>query len=236
MQALPSTRYCPDSYSALPAFDLARQVVDRGQESVGSIGDVICAHGLHDILGVGLLHKHFEMNRTEALVRRGATDGTLARPEMAPLHRLLPYVWKYDERASGGDWLPLEFFDSADPAISNKVALASERISLNSQFLQDAAAEMRSRKTSTIFGISILNSSFFQKTHDEIFLETTDDTRRELTVRRRPSTEASSASVTQTQWSFGGDTEMTSCSNHGSCSGHCGHCSHTKCSGHCFHS
>lgn len=232
MECAPVQLYNPEVFTALPPFESARELLPSALERIGALGDVICKHQMNGHVGVCLLHKHFEMQRHEILGRRRFHEAIVATPVVCPPHSAKAYMWKavVDEKIGRG-WYPLEFVVPDDPAEAS-----ADGVRLTFEFLRDMTATLVAANLTEIFGVSILNSRFLHSSVETGFLETSDEHARVLNLNRVQTTRLREPNITQTQWSFRPEAGDTACSNHGGCSGHCGHCSHTGCDGHCFHS
>lgn len=63
-------------FQRLNEFHLARDYLEDKRESLTELGDVICRHGLHQRVGVSLLHKHFEISENEPCASSTAMSHT----------------------------------------------------------------------------------------------------------------------------------------------------------------
>jgi hypothetical protein len=67
-------------FQRLNEFHLARDYLEDKRESLAELGDVICRHGLHQRVGVSLLHKHFEISDNELVVREFVRNLSYIKP------------------------------------------------------------------------------------------------------------------------------------------------------------
>jgi hypothetical protein len=70
--------YDPNVFDSLPDFFVARDDLDRLQKRIASLGEIVCSHGLHDVLGIALLHKHFDIFHQERIVRKRCSGALVA--------------------------------------------------------------------------------------------------------------------------------------------------------------
>ena len=106
--------YDTHQFNTLPDFETAksrpRSVLDQAQRC----GRILCRYGCHDLLAVGLLHKHFDLEPGEQLVR------TVPHPAQAyavprivkSTDEVLPWMWRFGAGVAGLGWYPLEYVEA----------------------------------------------------------------------------------------------------------------------------
>ena len=99
-------------FQRLNEFHLARDYLEDKRESLTELGDVICRHGLHQRVGVSLLHKHFEISENELVVREFDRNVSYIKPwNIDQLSSPVPYLWKAQISNGRALYYPLEFCD-----------------------------------------------------------------------------------------------------------------------------
>lgn len=205
-------------FASLPNVDGAAARLERSRDALPSIGRVLVRHGVEDVLGVGLLHRHFDLYDDEVLVESTTASGSLLRPAEASGSA---YLWAW----SAGEWSALEFLAPADGAegLVDRAAASAD----SGAFLGDFAAAVEQTGTADVFGLVTLHRPF-PDGEDEIWLETEASSERLLSQRMVPrsATHDLGGLMLQTAWRF----SDTAGNEVGMCSNHCFHCSHCSCS------
>lgn len=102
-------------FHQLPDFHIARDKMENYESKISILGGIICKYNFNDVVGITLLHKHYELAEEEVIVRRFVDDKTAyMRPEMLEdaLPKCIPYLWAYSNIPTGHyGWYPLEFME-----------------------------------------------------------------------------------------------------------------------------
>lgn len=226
--------YDPGVFQGLNDFSVARDYLGHSRDYVTELGDVICHYGLHEVVGVTLLHKHFEIAGDEMVVREFVDNVSYMTPwNVTALLRVLPYLWKAQVDGGHADYFPLEF--CAYPAgIQEEAHRDLERLEGSAGFLAAFAAALDELGLREIFGLAHLRSRDGLILGDgETLLETTDEANRILTLRPAQAQEVEGLDTTQTLWTYRpAGTRIGAVLNQGSGGVHCAaHC-WAHCSGH----
>ncbi|WP_214367836.1 hypothetical protein [Pseudonocardia sp. H11422] len=190
-------------FQRLNDFQIAKRHLDDDRDYVAELGDVICRHGLHDVVGVTLLHKHFEISDDELVVREFVDNVSYMKPwNIEELPRLLPYLWKAEVTGGRADYFPLEFCEY--PAqIRSEVEQDLQRLRDSSAFLAAFAAKLDELGLGEVFGLVHLRSrDGLVLAAGETLLETTDEERRILTLRPAQASDVEGLDTTQTLWIY----------------------------------
>jgi hypothetical protein len=194
--------YLPEMFDALPQFHLARDELEQHRRAIDEIGKIICAHGFEDVLGINLLHKHFELRSDEIIVRSFIDDSECRmRPEplSAAESWAIPYLWRYAELDGAWSWRPLEFL-----AVNATLPVDYLMLSYASPLLRRIGEHLVSQRLQDTFGIAGLYSKQgFRQRKGLTTLETTDEANRVLTVKSVPTAAIDVLEdTTETLWVF----------------------------------
>ena len=191
--------YSQQVWEGLLTFSEARR---RGRDrlsALGEIGTVICRHGLQDLVGVALIHRHFKLGGGERLVEEFREGGFRIGPSAAG--EVTPYLWKVEQTEANGDWrwYPIEFVRTAG-APTNAAELAA-RLSEEQRFLADLAATIVRLGVKDIFGLNTLHRDAVTAAPGEMLIETNDERTRVLDVAAYP-VSAGTEEISPTYWRF----------------------------------
>jgi hypothetical protein len=214
-------------FQRLSEFNFARDRLEERRESLDELGEIICGHGLHDRVGVSLLHKHFEISGDELVVREFVSNVSYIKPwKVDRLNSPSPYLWKAEINGERAIYYPLEFCDYPGH-LQNKVRRDLEIFNGASAFLTAFANKLEDLGLIEVFGLMSLRSrDGFVLGEGETLLETTDEERRILTLRLARASEIEGLDTTQTLWMYrpaprriGAVIAGATCAVH--CAGHC---------------
>lgn len=92
-------------------FQIARTILAQLGPAVTVLGDVGCAHGLQEHVGANLLHKHFDLQDGEHVVRHFEGRVAMMRPKRidSQTENVFPYLWQLAYGSHGKHFYPLEF-------------------------------------------------------------------------------------------------------------------------------
>jgi len=180
-------------YKGIPDILDAQQFSEGADTSLmNSLGKVLDGHGVSDVLGICLLHTHFDLAFDEVLVEKMMGHSTVSTPVRVdsiagPLH---PIVW----RTSDGGAVPLHWGIGRDPH--------RERIT---DFINGKGG----RKFMTIVGaecnrLGLIRASDSDKTRllkGDVLMEETDVDGRKLISHSVPAKTVTFSSI-QTAWFF----------------------------------
>jgi hypothetical protein len=219
--------YDPRIFDRLSLFRTAKTLLSRNKRYIKILGDVIVTHGLHNRVGVSLLHKHFDLDQDEIVVRTIDAPRRVAHARPTLQHTdAMPYLWKTFRDPSGQlRFAPLEFV-CGDAQESQVVDLTQYP-----SFLTGITHALAEHDLLDMFGIATTNIMKIPLGHDELMVETTDSESRTLTITPMHRSDLQINELTETFWTF---TPGRLLEGAVKCSGtHCsGHCK-SHCSGHC---
>jgi hypothetical protein len=218
--------YYPETFTGLSDFETAKQQLEIHREKVTELGSIIRNHGVHDCVGVALLHKHFELFDYERLVEGFSGDRRCCRPTtILDDSAVTPYMWKVRPNCSGASvYHPLEFLPTNDERL--KFANLSVPVVSKKEFLAEMASKLIELKLTETFGISLLHRETIARSQGEILVETTDDDERELLFSVVARGAIDPNRLTQTLWKFSETSSSALECNHCNHCGHCIHCWH----------
>lgn len=193
--------YDPAVFSALPDFPFARARLAEAEGQIDDVGGIICAYGFQDIIGLNLLHKHFELSPNEIIVRHFDADAAYMGPRAITSceQECVPYLWAYVPSAAAPGWYPLEFVAAEQVRNVGDLVL----LQYADRMLDELGAKLVERGLETTFGIAALFSRTpLQPPPGHTLLETTDEAARVLTLRSTPLELVRDADTTKTLWIF----------------------------------
>lgn len=215
-------------YSNLPDFELAKQFSEKRLVEVRPLLDVIRKHGMQQLVGVSLLHRHFAMYEDEILIRRFSENSFAIAPARASEVIAIPYVWAYSKKASSTafELFPVEFIEQSEH--THKYAEQAEKVASFEEFLRDYFAVLRDRGTARFLGLALLPKHVFKLEGDVALIEDDAPSGRLLNVNVRPKSDLESAPTTQTLWAAGPSKDLAQW-----CVIHCGIHPPSACQIHC---
>jgi hypothetical protein len=194
-----------DVFHSLYDFHIARTILQQLGPAVAALGDIICKYKLESHVAANLLHKHFDLQDGEYVVRW--TEGRYAYMSPRPVASgsdecILPYLWQLAEGHNGLDFYPLEF--ATYGAVDARAAKAEiDLIGDNTEFLTESSELLWQLGLEDIFGIAALTSRSTILLHQgETLLETTDAVNRTLTLAPTREQELGQYDTTETLWTF----------------------------------
>lgn len=192
--------YDPAVFSALPDFPFARARLAETEGQIDEVGRVICKYGFHELVGLNLLHKHFELAPHEIVVRSfEAGVATMSPWPIDTDQDCVPYLWGFVPDAADPGWYPLEF------VAADQVEHVGDLIVLQyaDAMLDELGAALVERDLQTTFGIAALFSRTpLQPPPGHTLLETTDEANRMLTLQPAPEHVVATSDTTKTLWIF----------------------------------
>lgn len=187
-------------FSSLNSFEKARELLPVYKPKLSEIGVLLCQHGLEKQLAVCLLHKHFELDPNERLVKDFVEDGAVVLPTMLSSElKLIPYVWKFDfaSDVQGFNYRPLEFLRLDEK--TERFQRASRIFEHWPAFLTEASEYLQAHGLESIFGFSLLHVDAIGE--DEVWLEETNSRNRTIKLSAGPR-EHGIVGITETNWTF----------------------------------
>lgn len=232
MELLP---YSAEIFAGTPDFYVARDEFARLDAAVGELGRVICAHGLHDVFGVALLHRHFELRPDERLVRhytsRTSSVMTPEKVDTSPETALYPYLWRRADHGGMRGFYPLEFCRYTDSRDIRRYRNHMRHVARRKAFLADFAGKIAESRLDDVIALSALHArGAFRIEPRETLLELTDEASRYITLDvASTETVERKGNTTKTLWHFSPTQEQAAaaqCASH--CYGHCYNHNHNR--------
>jgi hypothetical protein len=216
-------------FDSLNDFPIARDELESHRERISDLGDIICRHDLQALVGVNLLHKHFDLLSGEIVLRQFDHEGAIMRPiAYSECPNAVPYLWQVANGNDGYGFYPLEFVRIDDCDWREQSRQAIDRIVGSVGFLDEMAAKIKELAFSDIFGLAALFARRpFVLDAETTLLETSDEANRILTLRPAKVSQVKSMDTTKTLWVFTAPSVSsrvgTDCASH--CLSHCNnHC------------
>lgn len=188
-------------FNSLPDFELASRRPDSVLRMAQSCGRVLCRYGCQELLAICLLHKHFDLEPNERLVR---TLGRRKRAHAVPIATkaagdVIPWIWRFSEGTSGPGWYPLEYVQSSPSGRGLYTLL--ERCD---PVFDELALVLQQNALEDVFGVSALYADEGLQVDDhEHTVETSSIRPRRLNLTVSPRVDNDSdddATVTQYRW------------------------------------
>lgn len=177
----------------------AQSVAPQHLAHLDAIGAVICDYALHDIVGVALLHKHFDLSERERLVSRHRESVWATEPAEFDDSEICPCAWAIDVSSPKADWIPVEFF-SREASLDLKVR-AAELVLGDQGFLDAIHRELSSKGLADIFGIALLADTTKAIPNEHSWFEISDEVSRQTILVPVPTHKLSSSGGV-TVWRF----------------------------------
>jgi len=202
------SHYSPEAFNSLPSLFAARTGLEQHRETIRRLGEVIGRHDLQDVVGIALLHRHFEIARDERIVERinrGRSE-SVARAETQG-EATVPHLFRF----SAEGWRPIEFL-SAEDAARNAIAETLERVAAGPTFLREFANVLVQDGAVDVFGVGLFHGreQLVSET-DGILVERTDVAGRASVVRAESTRAVAGLDVTETLWLWDGKTPRLTC-------------------------
>lgn len=193
--------YDPAIYQSIPDFLDVKDSVAALEPALFSVGAVICRHNLQEVVGLGLLHSHFEQADDEILVWRQPTEdgwagGIVKRREALSAR---PILWKVEHTPGRAPiCFPIEFFERAEGWLETKHDPAA---------MHDIIAKIVELNLADVVGIRALHPDIQRLAKEKDLIETYDEKARTLFYRRMTPSELRTIDPVETGWSFMPDNE-----------------------------
>jgi len=193
--------YDNHQFNSLPDFETASGRPATVLEKAQLCGRVVCRYGCHELVAIGLLHKHFDLEPSERLVRTVGRDRrAFAVPRVvASSEDVLPWIWRFGDGASGPGWYPLEFVQATTAGRGLYAVL--QRCA---PIFDELASVLIRHDLIDVFGVTASYADEGLRTDDhEHLVETSTTVPRRLDLRvspRPPLDDDDDAIVTQYRW------------------------------------
>jgi hypothetical protein len=182
----------------------AQQRAEALLHHVDAIGRIICGHGLNTLLGVSLLHKHFDLRDDEELVGGIQRGHWCSQPASVSPSTLVPMSWKlqYNEDIAPG-WRAIEYFTPTADLV-RKVE-AADYVSRDSAFWADVSEYIASNSLQDTFGVALLDHTTMPLQPGFIWFEVSSESARRMVLCQvmQESTRAFSPGATVWDFSIG---------------------------------
>jgi hypothetical protein len=186
--------YKHQEFASLPIFNEAEKHLSEEMHVIPRLGQIICDHNMQDIVGVVLLHKHFDISPAERVVR--IYEGQEARiyPD-ANFDHLAGCGW----RSVDGAWYPIEFSNTINVP---DAFLEAEALRGKAEFLRVYCDELRLLEVENLFWLATLHGvRRLAPTDHQTILERNDGNRR-LRLQVVDLQDLQAINATQTLWTF----------------------------------
>ena len=183
-------------WDGLLPFPEARRRARERLDALEEFGSIICRHGLQDVVGLALIHKHFKLAPDERLVEVFEDGGFRIVPSAD--QDVTPYLWKVEKDPQGEwQWFPIEFVKTVN-APTNAVELAA-RVGECPAFLAELSEAFVRLGVKDIFGLNTLHRDAVEAAPSELLIETNDEANRTLEVTAYPES-VGTEEISPTYW------------------------------------
>jgi hypothetical protein len=193
------------AYRSLPSFEHAQDALVYKRPVVPHLGKVILKFGLEDVVGVSLLHKHFDILPDQYLVRTISGDriiaaGARGRPDLVGSH------WKLLLSNRKAKFVPIEFLASS--SFCDEALNQSNLLTNNTEFLDEFADILIKHSASNYFGVATLNAfKQFNISHrTSVLCEEPGNTPDNVQISAEPFHQSLSSTQSEALWTFSAPT------------------------------
>lgn len=176
--------YSGDIFNAIPDYWDVKHQSKWVEENAKEFGDLICNHGLHDVFGIALLHRHFPLKPHEKLIRHYTNSRfSLSCGRINHTDHVLPYMWRIISSENGStNFYPLEFCDVGPEyeSIANAQWEHAKRRSAFFQEFADLATALEA--TDKVALVSLYQKDIFDISPGESLFEETYERSRYITL------------------------------------------------------
>ncbi|AWX21600.1 MULTISPECIES: hypothetical protein [Bacillus] len=211
------------AYANLHEFEVVREKSTKYNNKLEELGKIIKKHNLENVVGICLLHKHFNIYDEERLVRTFVDNKFKLKPEVVNESQLIPYMFAFTKISKNEslNMYPVEYLKINTDTESYRENL--KQLMDNESFLNEFKNSLLENNLSQVFGLSFLPYKLFDLKEGEMLLETEDsDLRtensvsdiRNLKIERVPNVERGEGITTKTLWDFSARTGEMNCHHH----------------------
>lgn len=195
--------YSPTVYSNLHELDSIEGLLPNMQSAITAINAVIASHGVANLLGASLLHKHFELYEDERLLRTRRDDSIAIRPVSRDVElSCVPFIWAFGKTKIQESYglYPVEYFEEHESL--KQFLPAIELVTKNGDFLLRIFRILSSTGLTTHLGLGLNVGALFSYPEKHQLMETEHPLRgaRSLELRVRPEGSFPNAKIIQTLW------------------------------------
>jgi hypothetical protein len=221
-QIISFEQYSVSSFNQVPDYwDIKEQ--SSWLESNSSVfGELICRHGLQDVFGIGLLHRHFELHSNERLIRNYTSSTySIAIGRTCQEAAVAPYLWKINvSDDSSVSYLPLEFCDLSNLPHIEKLAHAHwAHATRKASFFHEFAILLRDYEAlDRVTLVALFQRDAFNLRPGQTLSEETHERNRIITLEVRDDVSQLMSDSVKTSWWFSPSSKTL---NNATCASHC---------------
>ncbi|MEB9828832.1 hypothetical protein CN936_25455 [Bacillus cereus] len=213
------------AYANLPEFEMVRKYASNSDVHLNQLGEIIKKFNFKNMVGISLLHKHFNLYQNEKLVRDFVNNKIFIKPTATSDSPYVPYMFAFTKTNSKEELnlYPIEFVKLTS---ETKIFEENYRMIQNQEtFLQEIKEYLQNNKLENIFGLSFLPYNVISLNDNEILIETEDNfntegtidaDNRALKIEVLPKSAKKTGNTTKTLWDYERNTGMN-------CHHHCDH-------------
>jgi hypothetical protein len=154
--------YDPFVYEKLREVELVAEEVQ--EKDLAEVGLLIRKYGMEKLIGVSLLHRHFDINSDEVMVETIdlQKNESVCRPQ--PMEKdVFPTIFKFIDASKL--WQPVQFANNLQP----------KHEFMNEQLMQDLGNLLKERDLTDTFGMSIIKKDVLCKDGEMLLEENYSD-------------------------------------------------------------
>jgi len=177
-------------FNDLPLFQDAKLEIEALRPSIAALGEIICKYNLEDQIGVNLLHRHFNLEPNELVVKTTYCDHAVVAPQ-SRVEGVIPYMFSVTQDGFEPVEYLSEWNESAEGVSLGQSTLAGCDELRQAVFSLDVADKL---------GFFIRHQSF-DALDDSAWIEDMSQ-KRQLTIRKRKKSDSGFLNSTETNWYF----------------------------------
>ncbi|KGP78118.1 MULTISPECIES: hypothetical protein [Paenibacillus] len=214
-------------FANLHEFEIAKKKVTKNEKHLDQLGGLIKKYKLENLVGITLLHKHFNLYEGEKLVRKYSASEFKIGPFTTDDTNIIPYAFAYSKTAidSELELYPIEFIVADGEAELYKNHY--KELLNQEEFIVEFKNYLQLNEINEVFGLAFLPYHLIKLKPGEILLERDDKTELEsddkkeirwLSIKAIKESEMIGNNRSKTYWDL-----MHNGGGHTECMHHCDH-------------
>lgn len=199
---IPLREFSPLVYANLHELEVVKNWTNAYSQTISELNKIIQGYGVGDMLGVALLHKHFNLHEDELLVREIEEDGIKISPFNLQKNPVLPFIWAFSKSKVNECFgcYPIEFV--RDHPDLRRFDVAANAVATTASFRADYFRVLASDGATNVLGLGLNVGALYAFKPGHQLMETESATRgaRTLRLQIRPEAEFEGKDVIQTLW------------------------------------
>ena len=194
-------QYEHTTYNKLSDINAMRGTSASHMSELQSLGEVICEHGLEKVVGVTLVHRHYDVAPNERVVWNISDLEWTATPQCIADTLISPVTWKIEAAQPCASYAPLEFCPNNNQYL--REIRAAEQVMAENSFLSRFMETALRLEVYDIFGLGVLSVRDELSVPGMIMYEESSKSKRTMTVRLVQKSTNNDIYGGITLWNFG---------------------------------